>query len=83
MISYFKKPVLFILGLAVFSAPVYAQQGSLSTCQAIKNKIIYYTDLRRNGGSVKQMETWKAKKHSYRKQFSKYKCREHGSKIKS
>jgi len=73
-----------LLTLLVMPVPAQAaEQGSLAKCQAIRDKITYYTDLRRDGGSSSQMSKWQKKKHEYRKAFSKYKCREHGNKIKS
>ena len=62
------------LSLVLFSVPGYSQQASLLKCQKIKNNIKKYNILRRNGGSPKQMESWKQRRKKHKEKFEKLNC---------
>lgn len=74
---------IVIVGLMLFSmgSSAHAQEGSLSSCQSIKDRIDYYQSLRRKGGTAQQMETWKKYKKREQKKFSRMNCKKWRSKL--
>jgi len=68
---------------AVISMPAgQAQDVSLKECQRIQDKIDYYTEKKKKGGSAKQMNLWHIEREKYRDQFRDYHCRKYGKQIK-
>ncbi len=57
-------------------------QASLQQCQYVRDKIKYYTDLKRAGGSASQMAFWHRKRNDYKAQFSDYHCTKYRNKLK-
>ena len=49
----------FVLMALVKVAAASAEKPSLEDCQYIQDRIDYYSDLRRKGGTNSQMEYWK------------------------
>lgn len=75
--------MLFIFCLLSLALPVRAiEQGSLETCRRIQAKIDYYTDLKRQGGSSSQINSWHRKRNHYKKQFSYNNCKVYRGKLK-
>ena len=67
---------LLFFSLLVFSTPpAIAAQGSLNYCQNMSDKIRYYTNLRRKGGSAKRMENWKNQRKNYQGKFNSRNCK--------
>jgi hypothetical protein len=60
------------------AAPARAQTADLETCQDLKAKIDYYTDLRRGGGTALRMESWKQQRSVYEEKFREYACHKYG-----
>ncbi|MES9872494.1 MAG: hypothetical protein ABW146_05235 [Candidatus Sedimenticola sp. 6PFRAG7] len=48
--------------------------GQVLTCSQVKNKSKYYSELRRKGGTVREMEGWKKVRRNYDEIFRDY-CR--------
>ena len=69
--------VALLLASCFFSSSsVLAQTPdiSLKSCQYWKDKSEYYLDLRRSGGSAKQMEGWKKSRRKYNQAFRDNRC---------
>ena len=83
-----KNILKFLFNLLVFSAALIAMpatakdQGTLEQCQQVKNKIQYYTDLRRSGGSSKTMENWKQSRDRYKDEYSDLSCTKWRNKLR-
>ena len=67
------------LGLIAVSQvnPVAAQEASLERCQKLKNDIVRYSALRRDGGSGAQMDAWKQRRRELEKQFRQLRCKQY------
>lgn len=65
--------VLFLC-LATNTLYLHAEQGTLRECQRIKDKIDYYTNLKRAGGSAKQMAYWHKRRNRYKAKYSSNSC---------
>ena len=65
------------IALLVYSqaAPGTAEQGTMARCQAIKDKIDHYTQLRRAGGSAAKMDRWKRARRAKEEAFDRQRCR--------
>ena len=72
---------LFFLLLTVFATSASAQDLPLEECQKIQDKIYYYNDLRKKGGSAERMEEWKREREIYKDKFRDNHCRKYGKKI--
>lgn len=71
------------LGLCLLTSPVLAiEQGSLESCRRIQAKIDYYTDLKRQGGSSSQMNSWHRKRNDYKAQFAYHNCKVYRGKLR-
>jgi len=69
--------VALLLTSSLFSSSsVLAQtpEVSLKSCQYWKDKSEYYLDLRRSGGSAKQMESWKKSRRKNKQAFHDNRC---------
>ena len=73
------------LGIALSTGPVTisyaADQKVLKQCQAIQSEITRLESLRQDGGSAKQMDTWKRRIHDKQDQYSKFYCRKYRSQL--
>ena len=80
------KPIcLCATALLIAVSPTNSQadgQGSLQQCQYIKDKITYYTRLKRAGGSASQMNSWHKKRNQYKARWTDYNCKLHRNKLK-
>ena len=47
---------------------------NIEKCKKIIEKIEHYTNLRRAGGTAKQMNSWLKKRNQYREKYSNHKC---------
>jgi len=47
---------------------------NIEKCKKINEKIEHYTNLRRAGGTAKQMNGWLKKRNQYREKYSNHKC---------
>lgn len=56
-------------------------RGSLQQCQYIQDKITYYTNLKRAGGSASQMNHWHKKRNHYKAKFADYNCKVYRNKL--
>ncbi|KAA1194089.1 hypothetical protein F0M18_01200 [Pseudohalioglobus sediminis] len=65
------------IAVVTVSGPVRAQDAPLWQCQQWQDKIDYYTDLRRKGGSVRDLESWKQARAEYEEKFKDAGCRKH------
>jgi hypothetical protein len=61
---------------------VNADQGTLGECQRIKDRIEHYTNLKRAGGSAKQMASWHKKRNDYKAKYSSNRCSKHRKELK-
>ena len=66
--------LVLLPAILVVSSNTYSAEGSLASCQKIKDRIDYYTRLRRSGGSSKTMEDWKQKRDHYKNKYSEKHC---------
>jgi len=55
--------------------------GSLAECQRLKDKISYYTNKRRAGGSSRQMQTWKDQRQVTQRAFKQHRCARYGARL--
>jgi len=63
--------------ISLFLAPLlsYAEpNASLKDCQNWQDEIQYYTDLKRDGGSERDVERWVSKRRKYQERFNHYEC---------
>jgi len=63
--------------LSLFLAPLlsYAEPDvSLKDCQSWQDEIQYYTDLKREGGSERDIERWVSKRRKYQERYNHYEC---------
>jgi len=75
---------LIVLGLSigfVSQHSIAKSQATLRQCQYIQDKIEYYTDLRRSGGSARTMENWKRKRNYYEDKFGNQNCKKWNGKL--
>lgn len=73
--------VLFIssiLATAAFSAPANADNGTLKQCQNIAKQLERIEARRKNGGSRKEMDAWREKRHKLSDKYYRLNCRRHG-----
>ncbi len=77
-----KRTIALAALLISHNAPVAAQEVSLAQCQQWQDKIDKYTELRREGGSSSQMDSWRKKRREYNDKFYKADCRKYGGKIR-
>ena len=77
-----KSTLPFLLITLTFTQLSFADRGSLSKCQRLADAIEKYSDLRRAGGSAKQMDTWKRRRSDKEDQFKRYDCKDWGKRIK-
>lgn len=75
-----------VVGLTAFILllPVHAvaQELSLAQCQNLKSQIEKYTKLRKGGGPVSQMESWKKSRRLYEDKYRKGDCYKYGSALR-
>ena len=60
--------------LVVATAATAAPDSTVKECQALKDKIEHYTQLRRQGGSGAQMDSWKRARRASEKKFRSLGC---------
>lgn len=70
-----RKKLGLLFALLFISVNANAQDGSLQTCQSLKDNIDRYQSLRRKGGSARQMEGWKKYKKDNEKKFNRLNCK--------
>ncbi len=76
------KTGVFLLAAVFLSGPVIAgEDAELRQCRKLKREIDHYTELRRHGGSGKQMDAWKAARWEREKAFSDLRCSYYGSQL--
>ncbi len=75
---------LMIIFFLLFTTVAYAghERGTLKECQKIKDRIERYTNLRRAGGSGRQMSGWQKKRNYYKEQYSEKDCMRHRNHLK-
>ena len=75
---------LMSLVAATVAAPItlHAAKASLETCQQLHDRVEYYTDLRRSGGSARKMESWKQQRDRYKEKYSDYHCDRYRNRIR-
>ena len=71
--------LLFVFSL---SAPGSAAQITLAQCQALKDRIDHYTQLRRAGGSAARMDRWKRARRAKEEEFDRHRCRRYRRDLK-
>lgn len=70
--------LISVVSLLLASGPSWSggsAEMSLQDCQRILDQIAHLEDLRRNGGSVRQMESWKQRRAELQSEFSRGYCR--------
>ena len=67
--------------LTRYHQPIYARDGPLAQCRHYYAQIEYYTALRRNGGSGKNMEQWRQLRHDLKQRYDRLQCRKWADKI--
>lgn len=77
------KPLIMLFPLLVaMSAYAGHEPGTLEQCQKIKDQIDRYTDLRRAGGTGRQMSNWQKRRNYYKDQYSEKDCMRHRNHLK-
>jgi len=70
-----KPTKLYLLFLvAFFASMANSQDISLDRCKYLQERIEYYTQLRKQGGSASQMESWKKSRRKYEDEFREGDC---------
>lgn len=64
----------------MLSSPASIAADHKKECRKLEEKIEYYTDLRRAGGSSKQMNDWYKKRNNVKDRYSEKRCRPSGQK---
>lgn len=67
-----------VFSIAAFSTPVYADKGSLKQCQSLAKQMERIEAKRKKGGSGKQMDAWRKKRHKLSDKYYRLNCRRHG-----
>jgi len=80
MLPMLKFPAAAVIVSISFQA--FAQDATLPECQRWKDKIDYYSEPRKTGGSASQMESWKKARQPYKDKFQGKRCLKYGKKIK-
>ena len=78
-------PLLIISSVCLLLATPPSQgteKGSLKRCQAINDKIQFYTDKRRHGGRSSAMQNWRKKRNNYNDLYFKNNCKMHRAAFK-
>jgi hypothetical protein len=76
-----KIKLLHMAGMLIclcLSASTLAKQGSYKRCHSISKQIENIDIKRKRGGSAKQMEAWRKKRHQLSDQAYQLRCRKHG-----
>jgi hypothetical protein len=68
--------------LLASAAHTGAQSLDLNECRYLQSQIDHYTQLRRAGGSVTQMEQWKRQRAQYQEEFRKAFCHKYGNRLR-
>ena len=74
-----------LLGVSLWiagTAGAFAQQATLEHCQKLKDGIVKYNELRRNGGAGSQMDSWKRSRRELDKEFRKLGCKYYRERLK-
>lgn len=77
---YPKKPLLtglMALLIGVMSSGMASageREAKIKRCQFIKDKIEYYTVMRRGGGSSSQMRSWQSQRNDYKQRYRDESC---------
>lgn len=71
------RTTLFWLSLAI----ILIDSPALQACEALERKVERYTQLRRHGGSAKQMTSWQKARHKYKERY--HECRRQRSQVQS
>ena len=71
--------VAFVLSTLTFSISTFADADvyKIQKCQRIKDKIDYYTDKRRQGGSASYMNSLANKRNDYKEKYSDNNCKKY------
>lgn len=80
-------PRLFILlpliaVLVIVPGRASSKTLGLEECQRLKERIDYYTELRRAGGGASQMEVWEQGRETAENTFRTYRCSKYGRKLR-
>jgi len=75
---------LTALTLALGSAlPAWAgKSGSLEECLKLRKNIETFSELRRQGGTAEDMDSWKRARDEAQQAFRDLRCRRHGRKVR-
>ena len=75
---------LIILIPFLFGPAAYGddEPGTLKECQKIKDRIDRYTNLRRYGGTSRQMDQWQKKRNYYKDKYTEKDCTQHRNHLK-
>ncbi|WP_191237676.1 hypothetical protein [Cobetia marina] len=67
--------MVLLIGLtASGAASAGEREEKIKRCQFIKNKIEYYTAMRRGGGSSGQMRSWQSQRNDYKQRYRDENC---------
>lgn len=78
-----KTKAIVILAMVILPLTAHAKpEASLRQCQSWKDRIDYYSDLRREGGSAREMERWRTERRKISEEFRAYDCHEWQRKLK-
>ena len=57
------KIIIFVL---LISTAIFSKESIAQDCRGYEAKVEYYTDLRRNGGTARQMTYWQSERNRYK-----------------
>jgi hypothetical protein len=71
--------VVFMISALTIISSTFADADAykIQTCQRIKDKIDYYTEKRRQGGSASYMNSMAKKRNDYKEKYSNSNCKKY------
>jgi hypothetical protein len=84
MEAIMKQLITLVFGMALaFPFAAHAKpEESLEACKRMRAQIERYDTLRRHGGSITQMETWKKSRANQEEKYHTARCRKYGKAVR-
>lgn len=78
-----KQLIPLVIGMAMaLSFDAHAAPDSLDACKRMRAQIERYDNLRRHGGSITQMESWKKSRANQEEKFRTARCKKYGKAVR-
>jgi hypothetical protein len=78
-----KQVIPLVIGIALaISFEVQAEADSLAACKRMRAQIERYDSLRRHGGSITQMESWRKSRANQEEKYRNARCKKYGKAVR-